>query len=471
MRSAARRTGSSPSVLSEPLADLSMTATPSLELLENAFLPAREMVDPARFAGRRDQIEQAYLTLISEGTNVAIVGSRGVGKSSLARQVGRIATGSVDLLEKHGIPTSRKLDFLTLYLACGREIRSTEHLLERLLWSHDCLASWVYDIPQARRSMENYSPKFEAKIFGVGVELGGAKETETTAAPAAPTHDAGAVFTNVVSAIAKQNLAPDGILIIIDEFDQIVDRRGFASLLKALATNVPKVKFCVVGVAHNLHELIEEHQSADRLFAGGIVALPAMTNSELTEVIDAAELYIENAIVFHVEAKKRLTTLAQGHPYMVHLVGKHALRGARKNARIVIEPDDIDDTLRLIAESGADPILEARYMKAIASSPQREAVLRAMVQCEKGGEVWTTDAYKLALEVGVENPSQYVGHLVSEEYGAELIKVRERYYRFADSLFRAYLCARPQQYATEVGYPVHRPRPSARDRELSDLAA
>ena len=60
------------------------------------------------------------------------------------------------------------------------------------------------------------------------------------------------------------------------------------------------------------------------------------------------------------------------------------------------------------------------------------------------GEVHTTTAYKQALEGGVDNPSQYVGQLVTSEYGGEIEKVRDRYYRFRDSLFTAYIRARPR---------------------------
>ena len=69
----------------------------------------------------------------------------------------------------------------------------------------------------------------------------------------------------------------------------------------------------------------------------------------------------------------------------------------------------------------------------------------ALVRTEDG-ECWTTDAYKIALDEGVDNSSQYVGQLVTDEYGAELERVRERYYRFRDSLFAAYVVARPRQF-------------------------
>ena len=61
--------------------------------------------------------------------------------------------------------------------------------------------------------------------------------------------------------------------------------------------------------------------------------------------------------------------------------------------------------------------------KAVASSEHREIVLRAFAAARDphSGEVWTTSAYKIALDNGVENASQYVGHLVTDEYGAELV--------------------------------------------------
>ncbi|MGO9838969.1 MAG: hypothetical protein ACLP1X_32710 [Polyangiaceae bacterium] len=173
-----------------------------------------------------------------------------------------------------------------------------------------------------------------------------------------------------------------------------------------------------------------------------------MSKAELIEIVSFAEQYINEAIVFHVEAKAYLADLAQGHPYMVHLIGKYALRAAFVGSKEIISRADIAETLRIIAETQADPILEGRYKKAVASSPQRESVLRAMATATKDdGEVWTTDAYGIAqAQDHVENASQYVGNLVSDVYGAELVNVRERYYRFKDSLFRAYCLARPRQF-------------------------
>jgi hypothetical protein len=233
----------------------------------------------------------------------------------------------------------------------------------------------------------------------------------------------------------EQNLSKDGILIVIDEFDQI----------KALSTNVPNVKFCIVGVAQDIRYLMKEHQSSDRLFAGTIISLPSMSAAELGEIIAIAESSIQNYLTFSKDAIARVVELAQGHPYMVHLIGKYALRTAYQSKSSIITAALIDDTLKSIAERAADPVLEARYKKAVASSEQREVVLKSLAETQAAdGEIWTTNAYKIALEQGVDNSSQYVGQLVTEEYGSEVEKLRERYYRFHDSLFAAYVRARPR---------------------------
>lgn len=421
-----------------------MKRQPSISQIENAFQPAKEIDVPDRFAGRHQSVLDCYYALATEGANIAIVGNRGIGKSSLARQVIRMATGENTLIEKSLDHPSERHDFLAMYFACGDAVRTSDDLLERLLTSSNCLSDWIYDIPKARTEVETYHPKFSAGFASFSVE----NRAESGAQKAIAEHSIDTVFTNVVRELANQGIAKDGILIVVDEFDRIGDPSGFASFLKSLATNVPGVKFCLVGVAQDIKELMKEHESTDRLFAGSIVRLAAMTDSELAEIVRTAESAIDSFITFDHGATNRLAALAQGHPYMVHLVGKYALRHAFQAKVSIITSTDVDSTLEGIAERGADPVLEGRYQKAVTSSPQRESVLRALAsKISRDGEVWTTEAYKVALDDDVDNSSQYVGQLVTPEYGAEIEKIRERYYRFKDSLFAAYVNARPRQFS------------------------
>lgn len=422
-------------------------STPTFSEIENAFQPAREIDSAERFAGRKDAVLETYYALVAEGANIAVVGNRGIGKSSLARQIVNMSRGDNSLLTRLALPHDRQLDFLSIYFACGNSIESIPQLLERLLTTTNCLGDWIYDIPKAKKEISSFAPEFKATLFGTGATIGGTKTTEADRERAIVAHPIDTVFTNVCHAIVEQQIAKDGLLIVVDEFDQIRDPSGAAGLLKSLATNVPRVKFCLVGVATDIHNLMKEHQSSDRLFAGSIINLPPMTEHELGEIVHIAEDSINRHITFGEDGVARLVTLAQGHPYMIHLIGKYALRSAFNDALRSIDGTLIDSTLQSIAERGADPVLEGRYKKAVASSPQREIVLRAMAAVRKfDGESWTSDAYKIAIEQDVDNPSQYVGQLVTEDFGAELEKVRERYYRFRDSLFAAYAKVRPPQF-------------------------
>ena len=98
-----------------------MTYWPSIREIENAFLPAKEITDADRFAGRKQGVQDAYFSLIAEGANVAIFGNRGIGKSSLARQIINIASGNNDLLTKLGLSFDEQLDFLCVYLGLSKK--------------------------------------------------------------------------------------------------------------------------------------------------------------------------------------------------------------------------------------------------------------------------------------------------------------------------------------------------------------
>jgi MoxR-like ATPase len=72
------------------------TKKPSLYEVENAFQPAKEINDADRFAGRAKPVGDAFLALMAEGANVAIVGNRGIGKTSLARQMQNFGRGTMN---------------------------------------------------------------------------------------------------------------------------------------------------------------------------------------------------------------------------------------------------------------------------------------------------------------------------------------------------------------------------------------
>jgi len=108
----------------------------SRSALLNAFRPASEVDDPQLFAGRHAQVLELTDALHSIGTAPIIYGHRGLGKSSLALQILRIAMGDVELLARIGaeeLRLSEQETFLTFFVTCTDAVVDLNNLLQTLV--------------------------------------------------------------------------------------------------------------------------------------------------------------------------------------------------------------------------------------------------------------------------------------------------------------------------------------------------
>lgn len=407
----------------------------------NAFTPASEVEDPSRFAGRTSELQSLAWALQSHGVQIVIYGNRGVGKSSLAHQLDLLSRGASEVADRLADPPLEPLDFLTVYFRCDDSITSIPRLLLRLLSDNDALAAWVPFRVVERQGSTETQGKFDVKVLSLSDKAGGsitekAEELES---------DIVSVFQNAINTILETGVAQNGILLIIDEFDRIRDRSGLASLLKVQAAK--DTKFALVGVATTVQELILEHESVARQLADGTVHVPPMSRAEMEEIFDRAENYLENRFRFLRDSREWIISIARGHPFYVHLVGKHALLKAIERGLNEVTAQLAKEALGDIALKGSAPIQESLYKTSIGHSYVREVVLKAFASVEDL-EIHTTELYaELARRLNVDPSaiSVYVGHLASPKYGSVLEKTRDRYYRFTDSLFKAYAAARPHQ--------------------------
>ncbi|WP_414625324.1 hypothetical protein, partial [Calothrix sp. CCY 0018] len=83
---------------------------------------------------------------------------------------------------------------------------------------------------------------------------------------------------------------------IVDEFDRIANKKGIASLLKAIGPE--KVTFAMVGVASDINELIADHESVTRQLADGNIRVTPMDRQDLAEIISRAMTALENKYAF-----------------------------------------------------------------------------------------------------------------------------------------------------------------------------
>lgn len=405
----------------------------------NAFTPAKEIQDIERFAGRTELLDALSGALQSDGAQIVLYGQRGIGKSSLSRVLMQMATNDTAALARLKERPHVKFDYLPIYVTCDDSITSIDKLCMRLLTDENALAAWIPFRVVERTTAGEGGGKLGVKIIEVSGKVSGSISERAIEIES----DARTTFINACRAVVNMDVAKHGLLIIVDEFDRVTDKSGIASMLKALGPE--SVTFALVGVAGTISELIADHESVARQLADGAIEVEPMTKGELAEIITRAMSALGKKYAFEADATDWITTIARGHPFYVHLVGKHALLRAiaRKSLKVSIE--DARDALADIAFKGSAPIQEATYKRAVGHSFIRERILKGFAERDEQ-EVYTTDLYsELAKELKVDPSaiSVYVGQLASDKYGAVIGKTRDRYYQFNDSLFKAYAAARP----------------------------
>lgn len=405
----------------------------------NVFTPSSEISDIQRFAGRAKELQTLATALESDGAQMVVYGNRGVGKSSLARQLEKMAQNDANVMERLTRKPIKGFEFISIYFRCDDSIDSIQRLLLRMLIDESALAYWVpYRILEKSGTVQ-VGGKLSIKF----IEFSGASKEGTKEAPQELESDVTSVFVNTLKRINDSGLASDGVLLIIDEYDRIKDRTGLASLLKTLGPQ--KVKFALVGVGTTIQELITDHASVDRQLTDGSVEVPPMSTEEIHEIFDRAEALLDKEYTFSPEAREWIITVAKGHPFYVHLIGKHSLLHTITEKEQVVTKQAAEDALQEIALRGSAPIQEATYKTAIGHSFVRESILKEFATVPED-EIHTSAVYaRLLKNLGIDPStiSVYVGQLSSEKYGSVLEKTRERYYRFRDSLFKAYAAARP----------------------------
>jgi Cdc6-like AAA superfamily ATPase len=296
--------------------------------------------------GRTSQIQTVFGAVWGVGEHAAVYGEPGVGKTSLTLVVQGILNTS-ETAACVRVPCTSEDTFQTIW-------RNFGEFLER----------------DARRGRVPLGERLLA-VYGDS-------EGSTSAVETGPSD----VFFMLdrLSEVVR-------LVVIIDEFDRIAEwsvRSNMANLIKLLSDERVDAKIIVVGVAHDLEDLVGEHTSIERNLVQ--IPMPRLRNEELREILvsgfQAAELTWEEGVV------EDIAKISKGLPHYVHLMGRTIGTLALSGSSNTVE-DDLWYPALSEAVKSAQETISRQYAIAVASHRQDALYRKVLLACAlTPGDEW-----------------------------------------------------------------------------------
>lgn len=411
--------------------------------------------DPSRFVGRTELIRDCISALNAATGLISVFGKRGVGKSSLLRQIQQMALGEYALARKAGLARlipARPRTYLTVYYSCDSLIKDGKDLLSRLCNDQGSEDSLLRLVPNDGKEIVEFT---RSKEVSAGADLKvvnwGSKGVESSKYARVVPSDIVQTFRNFVDAIVvhqvQKRMKRDALLIIIDEFDVIENKEGLGSLIKSLTT--PEVKFAICGVGRDLSDLIQDHASVERLIEQGVLPVKPMPLLEAEAIIHRAAELFGGAIKFEAGIATRISEMGQGYPYFVQLIGKQCVNEANARSTGIIDVSILDKVMEDLRAGKAFPTLESAYQRAIGDSKGRQLLLHLLAEqpteqslfTDEIGRVVLKQSRQVAEELDIQFVDQLIPRLVEKKYGPILERVPERQgtYEFVNPVLRQYI--------------------------------
>jgi Cdc6-like AAA superfamily ATPase len=411
--------------------------------------------DPSRFVGRTELIRDCISALNAATGLISVYGKRGVGKSSLLRQIQQMALGEYTLARRAGLShmiPAKPRTYLTVYYSCDSIIKDGKDLLSRLCNDQSSEDSLLRLVPNDGKEIIEFT---RTKEVSAGADLKvinwGTKGVEASKYARVVPNDIVQTFRNFVDAIVvhqvHKRMKRDGLLIILDEFDVIENKSGIGSLIKSLTT--PEVKFAVCGVGQDLADLIQDHASVERLIEQGVLPVKPMPRLESEGIITRAAELFEGKLRFEPGTSTAIAELGQGYPYFVQLIGKQCVAEANAHGSSVVDAALLEEVVTDLRSGKAFPALESAYQRAIGGSEGRQLLLHLLAEqpteqsqfTDEIGRVLLKKSRQVAEELDVQFVDQLIPRLVDKKFGPILERVPERQgvYEFVNPVLRQYV--------------------------------
>ena len=258
-------------------------------------------------------------------------------------------------------------------------------------------------------------------------------------------------FRNFVDSVVEANNRKfskrDSVLILLDEFDVIQNKSGIGSLIKSLTNS--KVKFGICGIARNLTELVDDHQSIERLLEEGAIDVKPMSPEEMRGIFTRAEELYKGRVKFSTSVVDKIVQLSDGYPYLAQLIGRACINRLNERAETEVSWKLFEDVLEDIRSGNALPTLESAYLRAVGQSEPRRMLLTILAEQPTDFSRYNDDVQRVALrdirgttqEFEIEHVDQLLPRLIDKKFGPALIRDPDIYgaYEWVNPVLPAYV--------------------------------
>lgn len=269
--------------------------------------------DPNGFGLRTKEII-ACAEALYNNRSILISGPRGIGKSSLGKQMQVILEGDDTLLRRCHIETRIPCS-LCLFYAVDTSI-SLDQLALDILYNLERKCLLLSEIKNVE-----FKTSLEVNLGIIKASL----EAKPTFAVRPP----GTIATQLVDGLAnsldllKRFTKYKGICIMIDEADLISADINFGHFIKIVHENIAskglQVNFIIAGQQGIYSRFNHEDASFERIVKN--ISLSVLESDDAEYVLEYAGTLPEPTFTYAENSKELILSLSSGYPYILHLLG------------------------------------------------------------------------------------------------------------------------------------------------------
>ena len=319
----------------------------------NPFSPGA-IVKSALFGGRHEYIINILKRLVgvknARPASFYLFGERGIGKTALAKLISYIASSkNKELFE---------LNFIVSYYSVQLRQSFNDVLESSLNNIADQIDETILKKIGSRLGGIFKDGKFSIGAFGFEASFNGGRKNDYTSERAIIKDQVVSILRNIIYQIRNaddRSKNKDGILIIIDEMDNLEDINLAASIIRGITTeldfeDIGFVSFLLIGYENGYETFISGDESIRRLIDP--IHLIEMPENEIIETFEKG--FRETSVNWDKETLKEKVWLTGGYPLAIQVIGYYLIEYDIDNS---IEEDDWNKSVK----KGAEELIDKEY--------------------------------------------------------------------------------------------------------------